>query len=265
MLIFSLLAYVVIGMGSGLLAGLLGMSGGVITVPCLLFVFTRLGFPPGELMQLAIGTSLAAMVFNALSSTYSHNKSGVVNWKLVRKMVPGLILGCIVGSYAGHILPNRVLQIIFAVFAILLGFYFFRHQELHHASSFSLPKNPILNSYGFGVGALSNILGIGGGTMTIPLFVSFKIPLKTSVATSAATGFITTLTGAISYLIFGLGETYYRHTFGYIYLPAFGILAVATFLAAPYGARMAHRMETDRLKKIFAISLFAVAIAMVFL
>jgi len=265
MLVFSLIAYAVIGIGSGLLAGLLGMSGGIITVPCLLFVFTWLGFPSGELMQLSIGTSLAAMVFNALSSTYSHNKSEAINWKLVKKMVPGLILGCIIGAYLGHILPNRILQLIFAVFAILLGFYFFRHKELPNVATVTLPSKPILNTYGFGVGALSNILGIGGGTMTVPLFVAFKLPLKASVATSAATGFIITFAGAVSYLIFGLGEAYYSYTFGYIYLPAFSILAVTTFIAAPYGARMAHRMETDKLKKIFALSLLLVGIAMLLL
>jgi uncharacterized membrane protein YfcA len=265
MLLFSLIAYAVIGIGSGLLAGLLGMSGGIITVPCLLFVFTWLGFPAEELMQLAIGTSLAAMVFNALSSTYSHNKSGAINWKLVKKMVPGLIIGCILGAYLGHILPNRILQLIFACFAIVLGFFFFRHKELPDVGKYKLPSRPILNSYGFGIGALSNVLGIGGGTMTVPLFVAFKLPLKASVATSAATGFIITLAGAVSYLIFGLGEAYYSYTFGYIYLPAFVILAIATFVAAPYGARMAHRMETDKLKKIFALSLLFVGIAMVFL
>ena len=265
MLVLSLVAYAVIGIGSGLLAGLLGMSGGIITVPCLLFVFKWLGFPSEELMQFAIGTSLAAMVFNALSSTYSHNKRGAINWKLVKKIAPGLILGCVIGAYFGHILPNRILQLIFAVFAILLGLYFFRHKELPSVGTFTLPSKPVLNSYGFGVGALSNILGIGGGTMTVPLFVAFKLPLKASVATSAATGFIITLAGAVSYLIFGLGDTYYSYTFGYIYLPAFVILAMTNFIAAPYGARLAHSMETDKLKKVFALSLLLVGIAMIFL
>ncbi|HND86670.1 MAG TPA: sulfite exporter TauE/SafE family protein, partial [Pseudobdellovibrionaceae bacterium] len=108
------------------------------------------------------------LTISPLSSTYSHNKSGAINWNLVKKIAPGLILGCFIGAYFGHILSNRILQLIFAVFAILLGFYFFRHKEIPSVGTFTLPSKPVLNSYGFGVGALSNILGIGGGTMTVP-------------------------------------------------------------------------------------------------
>jgi uncharacterized protein len=265
MLVLSFIAYAIVGAGSGLLAGLLGMSGGIITVPCLLFIFTYMGFPTVELMQLAIGTSLAAMVFNSLSSTYTHNKNRAVNWKLVKKMIPGLILGCIVGAYLGHILPNTILELIFACFAILLGFYFFRHKELPDVGSHPLPNKAVLNGFGFVVGAISNILGIGGGTMTVPLFVGFKIPMRVAVGSSAATGFMITLAGAIAYLIFGLGESFYDYTFGYIYLPAFAILSVATFFAAPYGARMSHRMGTATLKRYFALSLMAVGLSMLFL
>jgi uncharacterized protein len=265
MLVLSFITYAIVGVGSGLLAGLLGMSGGIITVPCLLFIFTYMGFPTVELMQLAIGTSLAAMVFNSLSSTYTHNKNGVVNWKLVRKMTPGLLLGCIVGAYLGHILPNTILEWIFSCFAILLGFYFFRHKDLPDVGSYPLPGKMILNIFGFIIGAISNILGIGGGTMTVPLFVAYKIPMRVSVGSSAATGFMITLAGAIAYLIFGLGESYYEYTFGYIYLPAFAILAVTTFIAAPYGARMSQRVETGTLKKYFALCLMAVGLSMLFL
>lgn len=264
MYLFSLFAFAIVGLGSGLLAGLLGMSGGIVTVPCLLFIFSLMGFPSVALMQLAIGTSLAAMVFNSLSSTYAHHRRGGVNWKLVRRLIPGLICGCIIGAFLGHILPNHVLQLIFGIFAILLGFYFYLHKEFSDVETHSLPNRIILSLVGLIVGGISNILGIGGGTMSVPLFVSFRLSMKEAIATSAATGFLITLTGAIAYLIFGLGEKHYAHTFGYIYLPAFAILAVTTFIAAPYGASLTHTMDKDRLKRYFALSLMAVGLVMVF-
>lgn len=254
----------IIGLGAGILGGLLGISGGIITVPCLIYLFRFYNFATVDLMQLAIGTSLAAMVFNAISSMKVHHAAGAVNWKLVKRMLPGLVLGCLVGSYVGGLLPGSILQLIFGCFAIVLGIYFFRYKKLPDLGTPNLPSKPLLNSLGFGVGALSNILGIGGGTMTVPLFVKLKIPMKSSVATSTATGFIISLLGALSYLVIGLGKTYYEMTIGYIYLPAFIVLAITTFVSAPYGARLAHRLDSGHLKKIFGACLVLVGIAMVF-
>src|SRR5690348_6236268 len=116
MFIFSLVAYAIIGLIAGFLGGLLGISGGLVTVPCLFLIFKMLHFPSVYLMQLAIGTSLAAMVFNAISATYTHHHQKGVNWKLVRTMLPGLILGCIAGAFVSYLLPGFILELIFAVF-----------------------------------------------------------------------------------------------------------------------------------------------------
>jgi len=262
MFALSLFAYAFIGMFAGFLAGLLGLSGGIITVPCLLLVFTLMKFPAIDIMQLAMGTSLAAMVFNAISSTYTHNKEKTVDWKLVKSMLPGLILGCIAGAFISYLLSTAVLKLIFGVFAVILGLYFYRHQTLTDVEPQIPPNRKILNFAGLGVSALSNILGIGGGTMMVPLFVACKMPIRVAVATSAATGFIISLAGALSYLSFGLEETIYPHTLGFIYLPAFFILSVTTFLTAPFGARMTHRIASDKLKKYFAVCLIAVGVFM---
>ncbi len=263
MFVLSLFAYAFIGMSAGFLAGLLGMSGGIVTVPCLLLVFSLMKFPTVDLMQLAMGTSMAAMIFNAISATYSHNKEQAVDWKLVKIMLPGLILGCITGAFISYLLSTSVLKLIFGVFAIALGFYFYRNRALPEVEQQIAPRSQILNLAGFGVSTLSNVLGIGGGTMMVPLFVAFKMSMRGAVASSVATGFIISLGGAISYLIFGLGETVYPHTIGFIYLPAFFILSVTTFLSAPFGARMSHRMSSDKLKKYFAFCLIAVGIFMI--
>ncbi len=257
-----ILLLIVIGAAAGLMGGLLGISGGIITVPALVYLFKYYGFPTVNLLQLAIGTSLAAMVFNALASMIAHQSKRAIQWSVVKKMLPGLVLGCLVGAYFAHMVPSTILELIFGLFAIILGVNFYRYQGFPLRPD-KLPLSSHLNGLGFGVGALSNILGIGGGTMTVPLFVRLKLSLKSSIATSTATGFIITLIGAVAYLILGLGETYYESTLGFIYLPAFYILAPATFVTAPLGAKLSHAMNTDHLKKVFAICLIAVGALMV--
>lgn len=254
----------IIGLGAGVLGGLLGISGGVITVPCLVYLFKYYEFSPTHLVQLAIGTSLAAMVFNTASSMLAHQRKGAIRWIVVFRMLPGLILGCAVGAYFAHLLPSFVLEIMFGCFAITLGVYFYFHKNLAEIDHNQGLSNFLLTSLGFGVGAISNILGIGGGTLTVPLFAWLKMSIKASVASSTATGLIISLTGALSYLLFGLGETYYVDTLGFIYIPAFIVLAITTFVAAPFGAYLSHRLETHHLKKVFAVCLVIVGIAMVF-
>ena len=263
MFILSVLTYAVIGTVAGFLAGLLGISGGIVTVPCLLLVFTLMKFPTEAIMQLAIGTSLAAMIFNSISATYSHHQEKEVDWKLVQRMLPGLILGCIVGAFISYLLSTSVLQLIFGFFAIGLGVYFFLYRALTEVESPVSPNTKLINVGGFIVSTVSNILGIGGGTMMVPLFLGFKMSMPNAVGSAAATGFIISFGGAISYLAFGLGETIYPHTLGFIYLPAFFVLSITTFLAAPFGARMTHRIASDRLKKYFALCLMAVGILLI--
>lgn len=263
MFVLSLIAYAIIGMVAGFLAGLLGTSGGIVTVPCLLLVFTLMDFPSVAIMQLAIGTSLAAMVFNAISATYSHHLQQEVNWKLVRQMLPGLILGCIVGALISYWLSTAVLKWIFGIFAIILGFYFFRQRMLSDIDQPITPHTATLNLGGFAVSTLSNILGIGGGTMMVPLFIGLNLSMRSAVGDAAATGFIISLGGAISYLVVGLGETIYPDTVGFIYLPAFFVLSVTTFLSAPFGARMTHRIASDKLKKYFAVCLIAIGLLLI--
>lgn len=253
----------IIGSVSGILSGLIGISGGLITVPCLVLLFHFLDFAPVYLMQMAIGTSLAAMTFNALAATYSHNQRGSVVWKLVQKMLGGLVVGCIIGAFFAHILPTAILQVLFGVFASIVGFYFFR-QKSFYEKDHPLPSQGTLNAIGFVVAALSNILGIGGGTITMPLFLAFRMSMQKAVATSAATGFIISAGGALSYLFFGLESNFYPQSIGYIYLPAFAILAVSSCLTAPLGARLTSKIPAPKLKKYFALILMVAGILMIF-
>ncbi len=259
--IWPLVAFVVVGIVAGTLSGLLGISGGIVTIPCLILIFHLMDFPAVYIMQLAIGTSLAAMVFNAIASTWSHHHHKAVIWEFVKKMIVGISLGSVIGAFIGDTLPTAILELIFGVFAIGLGIYFYREQTVFHHEQIA-PSKGALNAWGVAIGTLSSLLGIGGGSMTVPLFLHYKIPLKKAIGTSAATGVVITFVGAVSYLIFGLNEAFYSYSIGYIYLPAFAVLAVTTFFAAPLGAKLTQTIETSKLKKIFGIVLILTGIFM---
>jgi len=261
----ALVIYVLIGGIAGLLAGLLGISGGVITVPCLMFVFRFLDFPSDILIHMAIGTSLSAMVFNAITSAWAHERRGAVLWKLVIPMVPGLLLGSIIGSLVARVLPDLILKEIFAIFECLIGIYFFLpYKEKTYEDLFPMPRQLGLNLIGFGIGGLSSLLGIGGGIITVPILLAIQVPVKKAIGTSAATGFLITLTAAIAYLFFGLGKVTHADSIGYLYLPAFLIISIVTAFTAPYGAKLAHVLPTPLLRRIFAVALFLAGILMFF-
>lgn len=261
--IWSLLAYVVIGGLAGILAGLFGIGGGVIAVPCLLLVFNYLSVSPGYEMHLAIGTSLAAMVFNTISSTWAHNQKGAVLWDVVKKTFPGVILGSVVGALIANYLSSIVLQIFFGVFLIVLAAFLLRLKKFHDGMG-SLPSLLGLNVMTFGIAGVSNILGIGGGVFTAPILMLFKVSDKKSIGTSAAMSVGITVLGALSYLVVGLEELPVGQTIGFIYWPAFVVVGIASFLTAPLGAKWAYELHPQRLRKVFALVLALTGIFMVF-
>lgn len=263
MLILSYIAYAVLGIVAGILSGLLGISGGVVTIPFLLLIFNLLGFQNFHLMQLAIGTSLAAMSFNSLMSMLSYNRNQKIVWVIVKNMAPGLILGCILGAFFARALSTLFLQLLFGLFLLILGGYFYKEKKVY-ANKSSLPSPHALSGMGFGVGSLSNLLGIGGGVIVVPLLVSYHLSMRKSIGTSSAIAFIITFIGAICYLIFGFGEAIFPYTVGYIYLPAFTIIAATSFFSAPYGVYLAHKISTQKLKKFIAIALIIIGISMLY-
>lgn len=263
MFLIALLAFAILGVLAGILAGLLGIGGGIITVPALYLIFHLLGFPPDKVMHFAIGTSLAAMVFNTLSSTYAHHGKKSVRWDFFKKMLPGVIIGSIIGAFFAHLLPGNILERIFGVFSILLGIYMLwpSHQIKKQDPN---PTSIVLNVAAVFISGISNILGIAGGTMTVPAFLFFGMDEKKAIGTSAAVGFVITLMGALSYLYLGLGQTQVQHSVGYLYLPAFVVIAITTFWAAPKGARLVYILEPKLLRRIFAYVLMLVGLSMIF-
>jgi len=259
--IIHLIIYAFIGVIAGLASGLFGIGGGIITVPCLLFIFHEMGFPPVYMMQLAIGTSLAAMIFTTLVSAISHYNKGAVLTGILKKMVWGLIFGSIIGAFLGHIFPAVILQLLFAIFLVLFGIQFYRKKEFINGAKLA----PISDKWGLAaisIGGLASFLGLGGGLFSVPFLTHRSVPIKKAIGTASATSFIISIVGALSYLLFGFGEAYYPHTLGYIYLPAFGALAVFSVVSAPLGVKLAHRLHSEKLKKAFAVVLIIVGIFM---
>ncbi len=264
MFILSLFAFALIGVTAGLLAGLLGISGGVVTIPLLVLMFNMLQFDHLCLMQLAIGTSLAAMVINAFSSTMAHHRRGKVTWPVVRAMAPGVFVGCISGAFVARLLPGDVLKLIFGVFECLLGIYFFKKIKPYEGEN-RLPGKWALSGIGYGIGGISNILGIGGGIITVPTLMAFKLKPRRAVATSSAVGFMISVLGASSYLYFGLTqECMVKYSIGYLYVPAFVAISIASAFTAPYGAKLAHTLEPTLLRRIFGGALIIAGSLMIF-
>ncbi len=264
MTILLLLLYGGVGVIAGILGGLLGISGGVVTVPALLFIFSYLDFPARDVMHLAIGTSLASMVINALAATMAHSQRDGVIWPLVKKMIPGLLIGSVLGAFIARQLASTELQMIFALFLILLGIYLRLSRHKTSEASPRLPPGPITSLIAMVIAALSNILGLGGGSIVVPVLLAFKVKIKRAVGTSAATGLVITTLGALSFLYFGLGKETTPFSIGYLYLPAFVMISVAALISAPYGAKLAHVLPSFVLRRIFAVAMIVTGTLMLF-
>jgi uncharacterized membrane protein YfcA len=257
-----LLAYALIGLLAGIIGGLFGISGGLVTIPCLVLIFHFLDFPKEVLVHMAIGTSLSAMVFNAIASAWSHHRKGGVIWPIVKAMLPGLFLGAIAGSLVARILSDTLLQDVFGYFECLMGIYFllpFKEKNYEHHLH---PGTLGLSAIGFGIGGLSSVLGIGGGIITVPILLAIHVPMKKAIGTSAATGFLITFIAAIAYLILGYGKTTLPDSIGYLYLPAFLMIGIVTAFAAPFGAKLSSILPTPILRRAFAVVLFIAGVLM---
>ncbi len=248
------IAYLVIGAIAGILGGLLGIGGGIITVPCLLYIFHLMKFPQPYVMHMAIATSLAAMIFNTAAATWAHNRRGNVLWNVFKKMLPGFIIGSILGAILAIWLSGIFLQIVFGIFLCILAYVFYRKKAVK-VGIHKLPKTPILNLYCCGIGAFANLLGIGGGVMVVPLLTSFKVSDRNAIGTSAVSTLATTILGTLSYLIFGWGDTSASEAIGLIDLPAFLMIGIIALLCAPFGTKLTYEISPEKVRRIFAIVL----------
>ena len=247
------LLYLALGAFAGILAGLLGVGGGLVIVPLLTFIFTSQGLPPEHILHLALGTSLASIMFTSVSSLRAHHGRGAVNWAVVRNITPGIMVGTFSGSWVAAQLSTDVLKIFFVVFQYYVATQMLL--DIKPKPHRQLPGAVALSGVGVMIGGVSSLVGIGGGSMSVPFMVWCNVAMRTAIGTSAAIGFPIALAGAAGYLVNGLSAQLPPHSIGFIYLPALLGIAAASVLTAPLGARLAHSLPIDKLKKAFALLL----------
>lgn len=255
------LGYILIGILAGTASGLLGIGGGVIIIPGLVWLFKAQGISYHLIMHMAAGTALASMILTASSSAYGHIKRGANVWPTYKRLAPGIIIGTIIGAIIGHFIPNRALEIIFGIFII----FFAVRMILNFQSkpSRKLPNNFFTFLIAFIIGAKSGILGIGGGAIIIPVLTYCNVKIRDTVAISATCSVTIAIIGAISFMLMGQYATHLPNlSIGYVYLPALlGIILVAP-LCAQIGAYFSHRLPVDTLKRILGFVLLIIAVRM---
>ncbi|GLR12310.1 UPF0721 transmembrane protein [Chitinimonas prasina] len=254
----TLLAFLATGCAAGFLAGLLGVGGGLIIVPALIWVFEQHGFPPQHTLHLALGTSLASIVFTSLSSVRAHHGRGAVQWATVKRMGLGLALGTFAGSWLAAQVDSLWLKWFFVAFAYLVAAQMLSGYK--PKPSRQLPGAAGLSTAGGLIGGVSAFVGIGGGSLSVPFMSWCNVPLQTAVGTSAALGFPIAVGGLLGYAVNGAGLDHLPPwSLGFVYLPALAGIVVASVLMAPLGAAVAHRLPVATLKKCFAALLIIIA------
>lgn len=254
------LLFAAAGSLAGFLAGLLGIGGGMIVVPALIFAFHAQGVSPTVLTHLAVGTSLASIVLTSISSVRTHHQQGGVDWALFRRLAPALMLGSLIGAQIAHALPARVLQLIIGVFALYTGGKMLMAQPPVVADQ-PMPADRALFSAGSVIGIASAIFGIGGGSLMVPYLTAHHVPIRRAVGTAAACGFPIAIAGMIGFIYsgWGLPELPPGST-GYIYWPGLAGIALTSIVLAHMGARAAHRVPAKQLKRAFGIVLVLVGL-----
>lgn len=250
LLIFALALFGT-GLTAGLLAGLLGIGGGIVVVPVLFSLFSLFGFDPGVAMHVAVGTSLGIMVPTSISSALSHYRRGAVDVALFKRWAPAVVIGVVVGSLIAGFVHGQVLTAVFGIVSLLVAANMIVRGEgkpiwLH------LPSRGILELVGVVIGMLSSLMGIGGGMLSVPVMSACSYPIRQAVAT----GTLIALPGAIGFILAGLGEAARPpYSLGYVNLIGFALIVPATVLAAPWGARIAHTINPRWLRLTFVLFL----------
>ena len=260
-MITTWLVYLGVGSVAGLLAGLLGVGGGLIIVPMLSALFTWQQLPSPYILHLALGTSLATIVFTSLASVRAHHAHRAVNWSLFGRITPGIVSGTFFGTWLAAQLSTPFLKLFFVVFTFYVAAQMIL--DIKPKPTRQLPGFMGCSLAGGAIGFISSLVGIGGGSMSVPFLSWCNVKMHNAIGTSAAIGFPIALSGSMGYLLNGLSARGLpAHSAGFIYLPALIGIAAASFCTAPLGARLAHRLPVSRLKKIFALVLLVIGMKM---
>lgn len=262
----QLLIFLATGAVAGVLAGLFGVGGGLIMVPAMAFVLPHQGVPEAVYMQVAIGTSLAIISATALSSTWAHHRRGGVHWPVLLRLMPGLAIGAIAGAYVADALSGALLKRIVAIGALLVAVQMIIKSLQASADSPHGSRRPHaaeLAGAGGIIGLLSAVVGIGGGSLTVPYLSWRGLPMRQAVGTSAACGVPIAWAGAAGFIAAGWhAQGVPNPHLGYVSLSAWASIAAASVAVAPLGARLAHGLPPHILKRGFALLLVVVGLRM---
>jgi len=255
------LTYPVLGAVVGFFAGLLGVGGGGIMVPMLTTLFLAQGFPLEQVVHMALGTSMAAIVLTSVSSLRAHHAHGAVRWDVVRVITPGILVGTFGATFIASRVNTAVLAIFFAVFMAYVSVQMLLN--IKPKPSRDLPGTAGMTLAGLGIGGVSALVAIGGGSLSVPFMTWCNVKVQNAIGTSAAIGLPIAIAGTVGYLVNGWnapGTPFL--TLGYIYVPALVGVALVSMWVAPIGASLAHRLPVATLKKIFAGLLMALCAKM---
>lgn len=259
----ALIVFLALGAIAGVLAGLLGVGGGLVLVAALAWLLPTMGIPPEAAMHAALASSLASIVLTAAASARAHAGRGSVLWPTVAWMVPGLLLGGWLGSGVAVRIDGDVLRTLVAGYCLLAAAQLlFGPVRDAGSGGVPAPRGALLSVAGVGIGAVSAVVGIGGGSMTVPLLIWRGVAPVRAVGTSSAAGVAIGLASAVGYALHAPAGALPEYSIGYVYLPAAIGVAMASVLAAPVGMRLAHRLDGRTLQRVFAGFLVAVAVAL---
>ena len=255
--------YVALGAFVGFMAGLLGVGGGGILVPLLTFIFSWQAISTDDSVHLALGTSLACMIVSSIASVRAHASRGAVVWRFAAGMAPGIIVGAFLATQLAGLVNATWVALFFALFMLFVAAQIFFDWRPHPGRSPTSVGG--LLAAGAGIGSVSALAAVGGGFLTLAYLGYKNVDAKKAIGTAAAIGFPIAIAGTIGYLISGWSETVAdANTLGFIYVPAFLAISIASTAAAPIGARCSHNLPEATLKKIFAVISLLLSVAMLF-
>ncbi len=261
-LLLMAVGLLVIGVAAGLIAGLLGVGGGIVIVPVLVPTLEALGYSSDVSMHVAVGTSLATIIVTSISSARAHHRKGAVDFDLLRLWGPALVAGSLLGGVLAKVLGGNELKLVFGVIAFFVAFNMGFPKKWSLAPA--LPASRLVNSAIAGViGTISALMGIGGGSLSVPTLSAFSYPVHRAVGTAALFGTVIAVPGMLGFVWAGWGvENLPPFSFGYVNLLAAGMIVPTTMLTAPQGARLAHSLQPAALKRAFAVFLAITAARM---
>lgn len=263
-MLFSLLICLVGGIAAGLLSGMLGIGGGILIVPLLIYLLPIMGLPASIVVPTAIATSLATIMLTTLSSARAHAKRGYVDWAWVKLLGPFLIAGGLVGAYLGTRIPPEILQRIFAAVLIFLAVHMIWK---HRPKSVDAQINrPIARAFASVIGVVSALVGIGGGALIVPLLHFYQVAMRNAVAVAAVCSVLLAGFGSLTYMLAGPAPSAsgVSGLIGYVYLPAWLAISTTSMIFARIGAAIAHRLPVRYLQRAFAVLLISVALHLFF-